>query len=204
MRYYLKLCGGCKLTNKIFGLTLFLLAGCASFTTTPPTWQLTTATDKFSAIATIHTEGQATRQARLTWERYRTDDMPLDVVNIKTPFGTTQARLEIDGTRMDIIIGGQIVSAARLHPQIQHWLRILPPPGSIGYWLHGESDPNYSTHEILIPGTAGISHIIQHEWHINYEMRDDAGRPASILIQPPNSADKAKIKNITWLNKPSP
>lgn len=146
-----------------------------------------------------------TRRARMVWTRFLDGDgTSRDTADIKTPFGTTHARLEIDADGMQILVGGRPAQTANAAPDLQAWLNVLPPPHSIGYWLAGESDPAYSTREVFVPHEPGIGRITQHEWEVEYAERDKDGRPSRILMRPPTLQlpdAEAEVRITRWLTK---
>ena len=177
-----------------------LLAGCAPALSPPESSAV-----KISGIAAVYADGMAARRARLTWAR----SGGRDIVEIKTPLGTTQAQIIIDGGVAALYSGGREVPLAEAGTEIQKWLLLLPPPQSFGYWLLGESDPQYSSREVFVPGAAEISRINQHGWEIIYAGRGEENRPARIELRAaapdsPGAAQnaRAEIQISKWLQIP--
>ncbi|MGI9297441.1 MAG: lipoprotein insertase outer membrane protein LolB [Gammaproteobacteria bacterium] len=180
----MKLCGVCGSPNsappRVFCALLCVLfaAGCA-----PRTAQ-NAGEIKFAGVATVRSSAAPARRAKMIWTRFQDGGLPRDTVDIKTPFGITQARLEIDADGMRILVGGRDAKTENAAPDVREWLESLPPPHSIGYWLAGESDPAYSAREIFVPGEPGVGRIHQHEWEVEYAERDENGRPSRIRMRP--------------------
>ncbi|MBE8158823.1 MAG: outer membrane lipoprotein LolB [Betaproteobacteria bacterium] len=183
----MKLCAVCKSGISALWAAL-LLSGCAAVTAVTAVQE--PAGIKMSAAAEVHADGMPSRRARLTWARIG----GRDIVEIKTPLGTTQAKIVIDDGGAKIHTGGREMLPEEAGGEVARWLKLLPPPHSIGYWLLGKSDPGYSAHEIFVPGKQGISRIIQHGWEIVYAGRGEDGRPARIEFRAdaPDSAGAAK------------
>lgn len=184
----MKLCGVCGLPTNAFwaaavAAVAVFAAGCAPIVA--PLQQEEPATViKLTAVVVIRSAVAPARKAKIIWTRARqSGGIWRDSADIKTPFGTTHARLEIDESGMQIFVGGGLADLENAAPDVRLWLDGLPPPQSIGFWLAGESDPDYSTREIFAPQIAGIVRIQQHNWEAEYE-RDEAGFPARILLRP--------------------
>ncbi len=169
----MKRCAVCRL--RINALCALLLAGCAP----PPPQPAQPAGVKISGIATIRADGRPARRARLSWER--TDGR--DIVEIKTPLGTTQTQIVMERDEIIFFSGGREIPLRETGGEMQNWLLILPPPQSLGYWLLGAPDPNYSARETFIPDKIGAARIFQHGWEIEYAERGEDGRPARIELR---------------------
>ena len=194
----MKLCGAC-------GLPISALL-CASFAAGCATRAAPEAEVKFAGVVTVRSSASPARRARIVWARSPNGGAPRDTVDIKTPFGITQARLAIDAEGMQILIGGREAETENAAPDLRRWLELLPPPHSIGYWLSGESDPAYSAREIFVPGVPGIGRIEQHEWEVEYAERDGDGRPSRVKLRPQTPAARlpdaeAEIRIVRWLTK---
>ena len=164
---------------------------------------------KVAAVLTIvpADKNQPGRRVRLIWERVFENQQQeggdvlqaRDIVEIKNPFGNTQARLENDSGGLQISIAGRAADGG----ETRRLLAMLPPPEALGYWLLGASEPGHSTREIFIPGAPGAGRIVQHGWEVIYEERDDEGRPRRIVLRPEDSSaaavDEATLKITQWL-----
>ena len=202
----MKLCGACK--SPISALFLAAaLAGCAPPFAPPPDIASETATIKFAGVVIVQSSDSAARKARIVWTRIAaTNELPRDTADIKTPLGTTQARLAIDASGMQIEVGGRPAKMADAAPDLRKWLDALPPPHSIGYWLAGASDPAYSTREIFAANAPGIVRLQQHDWEAEYAERDSKGRPLRILMRPLSPLPElpgaeAEVRIAKWLSE---
>ena len=181
----MKLCGVCKF---LISASLVFAAGCAPQVVAPPDIAAESseraAIKLFGAIVIRSSAGPA-RKARFVWTRFANEnESPRDVADIKTPFGTTQARLEIDSDGMEILIGGQPADEKNAAPDLRAWLRSLPPPHSVGYWLAGEPDPAHPFRELFAANDSAAVRIHQHGWEAEYAERDEDGRPLRIVLRP--------------------
>lgn len=198
----MKLCGVCGLSISAFLCAVFA-AGCA-----PRAALLSpsaVAEMKLIGAVVVRSDSVPARRANIVWTRFAANGgTPRDAVDIKTPLGTTISRLEIDADGMQIFIDGKSADVGDGSPVLRRWLEILPPPHSLGYWLVGESDPDYSAREVLIPGASAIARIYQHEWEVEFAERDDSGRPSRIKMRPQLSPPdfpgaEAEVRIREWL-----
>lgn len=189
----------CKSGISALGAALFF-AGCA-----PVPALRTPAGVKVSAVAAVHADGMPSRRARLTWERIG----GRDVAEIKTPLGTSRARVVIEDGDAAVFAGGKQIPPEETGAEVNRWLKLLPPPQSFGYWLLGESDPAYSSRETFTADKPGVGRIMQHGWEIIYAERDEEGRPARIELRAdapdsPGAAQnaRAEVKIFKWFPIP--
>lgn len=185
----MKLCNGYKWNKRLYAAVLTsaaaLLAACALPAVAPLVADEVQI--KIVGVLTVKSGDQPVRRLRLTWERVFYNAGVRDIVEVKSPLGNTQGRLQSDAGGVTVVVAGR--EPAESSP-LGNLLRKLPPPKSMGYWLLGASDPDYSTRELFVPGSVGVRQIIQHGWQITYSQRDDEGRP--LLIELRRSAAAAE------------
>ena len=182
--------------------TLLLCATLMSACATLPPYVELSQHAKFVGVATIRSPDSPARRAKLTWERVSNGDVRTDITEIKTPLGTTQARLTMDKNNIKIEVGGRVVDSDELQGEAKKWTEMLPPGDSVGYWMLGKPDPDYSARETIIPGEQGVSRIYQHDWEIEYVERDEDGLPLRIILRAPEPDNEAEIKIVKWLTAP--
>lgn len=195
----MKLLNACRWLNKTS--LLFCAASLSACATIPPYVEPSKHV-KFTAVVTLRSPDSPARRARVTWERIWNHNVHTDITEVKTPLGTTQARLTIDDSDAKIEIRGYPASVHELDDEAQKWVEMLPPGSSIGDWLLGHTDPDYSARETIIPGEIGIKRIYQHHWEIEYAERDEDGNPAVIVLHPPEEDYEVEVKIVKWLNAP--
>ena len=175
-------------------LTALTLVGCAAYVSEAPT-----ARAKLAATVIIKAAQKPTRKARIIWERAA----EFDIIEIKNPLGSTVAQLKINVHSGDILLNNRPLETQNLSAEARDWLDILPPPQSIGYWLLGQSDPNYFTRETRSTKATGIAAIRQHDWQVIYQQHNEAGLPISIDINNTQSLDiHINIRIRQWLSIP--
>ena len=174
----MKLCGVCGLPISAL-LCVFFVSGCAGLRagiSPPPAAEM-----KLTGVIVARSDATPARRTKVVWTRFpaRTkNESPRDTVDIKTPLGTTSARLEIDANGIQIFSGGKQMAIDDTDPALRRWLKILPPPHSLGRWLS----------ELSAAGASDSARVYRDSWAVEVVTRDESGRPAHIKMRPQTPA----------------
>lgn len=182
-------------TGRFSRLFIFLsaavLAGCSLPLSPPPSPPADEEqiVFRFLATATIRAkDGGAARRLPFVWTRRLRREAVEDELLVKNALGATEARLTRSSQEATLEWKGEKTVEADAPTLARRLLGYALPVDSFGYWIVGFSDPNESAREKIEPGGEIIA-IWQKGWHIEYDDRDDRGRPQKITL----SAEAATI-----------
>ena len=176
---------------------LLALGGCAGTTPAQLTLPTTSLFNLYGQITISRPEDKTQRRFFITWQRQQVQGGTDDKVEIKTPFGSTQARLHFTPQQARLEYQNKTVTDTRADRLVQRIVGYPLPLPAFAYWITGSVVPDVAA-EVSHNSNGAINSINQYKWIIRYLSRYPDGAPEKIIFSDQRGI-KVQVHIRRWL-----